>query len=43
MATSITPADLTVTITEAVQLNGSDKGSSNVLTITDVAEVDNRI
>jgi hypothetical protein len=43
MATSITPADLTVTITEAVQLNGSDKGSSNVLTITDVTEVDNRI
>jgi len=43
MATSITAADLIVTITESVTLAGSDRGSSTQLTITDVTEVDSRI
>ena len=43
MATSITPATLTVTITESVTLNGSDRGSTATLTIANVAETDNRI
>ncbi len=43
MATTITPTALTVTITESVTLGGSDRGSSNTLTIADVTEVDNRI
>ena len=43
MATKITPATLTVTITEAISLNGQDKGSVNVLTIASVVEVAQRI
>jgi hypothetical protein len=43
MATSIIPATLTVTITESVTLNGSDRGSTATLTIANVAETDNRI
>ena len=43
MATSITAADLTVTITESVTLAGSDRGSTHTLTISDVTEVDSRI
>ena len=43
MATSITPATLTVTITESVTLNGSDRGSTATLIIANVAETDNRI
>lgn len=43
MATSITAADLTVSITESVTLAGSDRGSSHTLTISDVTETDNRI
>lgn len=43
MATSITAADLTVTITESVTLAGSDRGSAHKLTISDVTEVDSRI
>jgi len=43
MATSITAADLTVTITESVTLAGSDRGSTATLTISDVTEVDSRI
>jgi hypothetical protein len=43
MATTITAAPLTVTITEAVTLNGYDQGSENKLTIADVTEVSKRI
>ena len=43
MATTIVAADLTVTITEAISLNGQDKGSSNVLTIASITEVSQRI
>lgn len=43
MASSITAADLTVTITESVTLAGSDRGASHTLTISDVTETDNRI
>ena len=43
MASTITAATLTVTITEAVTLNGYDQGSSNSLTISSVNEVFKRI
>lgn len=43
MASTITAATLTVTITEAVSLNGYDQGSSNSLTISSVNEVLKRI
>jgi len=42
MATTIDAATLTVTITEAIALNGQDKGSTNVLTIASVTEVSQR-
>ena len=43
MASTITAATLTVTITEAVTLNGYDQGSKNELTIASVNEVMKRI
>lgn len=43
MATTITPATLTVTIDESVILNGKTYGNSNTLTIANIAEVDERI
>ena len=43
MASTITPATLTVTVTEAVTLNGYDQGSSNSFTVADVNEVVKRI
>lgn len=43
MATSITPATLTVTINESVILNGYERSGTNTLTIASVTEVDNRI
>ena len=43
MATTITAATLTVTITEEISLNGQDKGSTNTLTVTSVTEVSQRI
>ena len=43
MTSSITAATLTVTITEAVSLNGYDQGSSNSLTISSINEVFKRI
>lgn len=43
MATTITPADLTVTITEDIVLNGQNKGSENKLTVASVVEVSQRI
>ena len=43
MASTITAAPLTVTITEAVSLNGYDQGSTNTLTVADVTEISKRI
>jgi hypothetical protein len=43
LATTISSATLTVTITEAITLNGQDKGSTNELTIDSVTEVSQRI
>ena len=43
MATTITAATLTVTITEEISLNGQDKGSTNTLTVASVTEVSQRI
>ena len=43
MATTITAATLTVTLVEAITLNGQDKGATNTLTITSVTEVSQRI
>ena len=43
MATTITAATLTVTITEEITLNGQDKGSTNTLTIASITEASQRI
>jgi hypothetical protein len=43
MATTISPATLTVTLTESVILNGKDKGATNTLTINSITETDLRI
>ena len=43
MTTTIANATLTVTVTEAVTLNGYDQGSSNTLTIPNIDEVVKRI
>lgn len=43
MASTLTPATLTVTIIESIRLNGQDKGARNVLTIKSVVEVDQRV
>ena len=43
MASTITAATLTVTVTESVTLNGSDQGASNALTVASVNEVVKRI
>lgn len=43
MATTITAADLTITITESVTLGGADRGSTHTQTISDVTEFTNRI
>lgn len=43
MASTITAATATVTITESVILNGVDQGGTNTLTIANVNETDRRI
>ena len=43
MASTISAATLTVTHTEALTLNGVDRGVTNTLTIASVNEVDHRI
>ena len=43
MATTISNATLTVTITESVSLNGSDQGASNSFTVSNVDQVFKRI
>jgi len=43
MATTITNATLTVTVTESVSLNGSNQGATNSFTIASIDEVFKRI
>mgnify|MGYP003660697634 CR=1 FL=1 len=43
MATTISNANLTVTLTESVSLNGSEQGATNTLTISNIDEVYKRI
>lgn len=43
MATSLTPATLTITHTESILLGGSDRGSTHTQTVASVAEYTNRI
>ena len=43
MASTITSATLTVTLTEAINLNGRDQGSKNTLSISSINEVSKRI
>ena len=43
MDTTITKATLTVTLEESVNLKGVDRGSKNTVSITDIAEVHERI
>jgi len=43
MASTITSATLTVTLTEAINLNGKDQGSKNTLSVASINEVSKRI
>ena len=43
MASTITAATMTVTITESIALNGRDQGASNTTTIASINEVSKRI
>lgn len=43
MATTITAADLTISITESITLGGSDRGSTHTQTVSDCTEYTNRI
>ena len=43
MATTITPATLTVTVTESITLNGINHGATNTKTIASINEISKRI
>jgi len=43
MGSRITPATLTVTVTEAITLNSVDLGCANTLSIASIGEIDQRI
>ena len=43
MATTVTPATLTVTVTESISLNGTDKGATNTVTFASIKEVYKRM
>lgn len=43
MATTLTNATFTSTITETVTINGKNQGSTNTLTVANINEVDSRI
>ena len=43
MASTISSATLTVTVTESISLNGSTMGASNVLTVGSINEINQRI
>ena len=36
-------ANLTVTVTEAISINGAQRGSSNTLTVTDITDTFERV
>ena len=39
MSTTLTAATMTVTVTEAISLNGKDQGATNAFTIASINEV----
>ena len=43
MASTLTASTMTVTLTESINLNGTNQGSSNSLSIASIAEVSKRI
>ena len=43
MASTITAGSLTVKVTEAVTLNGSDMGATNTFTVASINEINQRI
>ena len=43
MATTISNATMTVTVTESVSLNGSQQGATNTLTLSNIDEIYKRI
>ena len=43
MTSTLTPSTLTVTLTEAITLNGYDQGSKNIQTIATIGEIYKRI
>ena len=43
MASTISSATLTVTVTESISLNGSTMGATNTLTIGSINEINQRI
>ena len=43
MASTITAATMTVTITESISLNGADQGATNTLSIASINEISKRI
>ena len=43
MATTLTNATLTVTITESITLNGVDQGGTQTLSVSNINEIDRRI
>ena len=43
MASTITAATMTVTITESINLNGMNQGATNTLSLASIAEVSKRI
>ncbi len=43
MASTVTSATMTVTITEKISLNGRDQGNTNTLSISGISEISSRI
>ena len=43
MATTITPATMSITITESIKLNGTQQGATNTTSIASIAEISKRI
>ena len=43
MTSTLTAATMTVTLTESIELNGTDQGATNTLSIGSIAEVSKRI
>ena len=43
MATTITASTMVISVTERINLNGSDQGSTNTISISSIAEISKRI